>query len=322
MIKTKQNKEVSFWRTKRAIQLFCILIACVFWVLTKLSKEFEYSKSYQLTYKLPEKKAFASVPPDSAKVYFRGEGWDILYLNLQNDRNELVLALDERAEQTVNKDNVQNIIAEDFVRHNLSLSGIAIDNKVISLENELIKKVPVKLSKALKNIPSYYLQSLTINPDSIELKGPESIISQYEFVELEDFELAQNETRFETELKIKGNDNRLMSFSAETVNITGIFEQLTDKEFEIPIKIVETDKEIQLFPDKVKIQCRVGLSDFDQITASDFEVIADFSDLNFETQANEIIVKVNRISPAVKSFQHSPKLVNFIIVEKGLDLTQ
>ena len=59
--------------------MFCIGIALVFWLLVKLSGEYFLEKQVNISYQLPQDKAFSKKPPSDIVARVEGTGWDLLF---------------------------------------------------------------------------------------------------------------------------------------------------------------------------------------------------------------------------------------------------
>ena len=102
--------------------------------------------------------------------------------------------------------------------------------------------------------------------------------------------------------------------SKVSVQIT--VEQSTEAKFEIPIEILNQPKDILIksFPSKVKITCRVGVSQFNKLNKESFKAFINFSERN--AQLTKLPVILNNLPENILSMDYFPKEVDYIIEHK------
>ena len=93
-------------------------------------------------------------------------------------------------------------------------------------------------------------------------------------------------------------------------------EQYTEVKFEIPILIINQPDSllIKIFPAKVKVSCRVGLSQYNKLNNSSFMAVVDYS--HRSEVLSKLRVILDRIPETVLSVDHFPKEVEYIIERK------
>ena len=77
---------------ERAVLFTCFGIALTFWLLVKLSKNYQADLVVQVEYQIPDSLAFIETPPATMRVVASGEGWDLLGNYFGLNQRPLVLS--------------------------------------------------------------------------------------------------------------------------------------------------------------------------------------------------------------------------------------
>jgi hypothetical protein len=93
-------------------------------------------------------------------------------------------------------------------------------------------------------------------------------------------------------------------------------EQYTEVKFEVPIFIINQPDSllIKTFPSKVKVSCRVGLSQYNKLNNNSFRAVVDYSHRSGVLSKLKIIL--DRVPETVLSVDYFPKEVEYIIERK------
>ena len=151
-------------------------------------------------------------------------------------------------------------------------------------------------------------------PESILVRGPREILDTLKFIYTKPIELKNlsHTVKRDVDLVILPELKSELDEVMVQINV----EQYTEAKFEIPISIINQPDSllIKTFPAKVKVTCRVGLSQFSKLNNSSFNAVADF------TQRTGIIAKLrvilDKVPETVLSVDYFPKDVEYIIERK------
>jgi hypothetical protein len=81
----------------RKLFLSCLAIAFGFWVIVKLSQEYEISKPIQFYYEMPMDRVFTETPTPGAEVILEGSGWALLFEYLNGSTVDLRYELGQKS---------------------------------------------------------------------------------------------------------------------------------------------------------------------------------------------------------------------------------
>ncbi|MFW6310019.1 MAG: YbbR-like domain-containing protein [Prolixibacteraceae bacterium] len=300
------------------IFMICLTIATVLWFLNALSKNYTTTISYSVKYTNPPENLFLSNdPPGRLNLEVEAHGFTLLRHKMSFSVSPIVLNLsnitdadENQATVSVQTGNLIRRISEQ-VSNEIAVINVEPEILTFSFDSLHSKTVPVVADVNLQLKPQFFLSNnISIIPDRVELTGPASIIKSIDSLKTNalSFEGLDNPVDRMVELdhpkKTKVNPNK--------VNLKIPVERFTEKEIKIPLSVKNKpeDLNIKIFPSDVQVSFLVGLSDYDNISASDFEIyVAYDSEHNRETL--EVIVEEK--PDYIRQLMVSPQNVEFLV---------
>ena len=93
-------------------------------------------------------------------------------------------------------------------------------------------------------------------------------------------------------------------------------EQYTEAKFEIPVLIINQPENmlIKTFPSKVKVLCKVGISQYNKLNNSSFKAIIDYS--HHSGVLSKLPITLGKRPENILSLDYFPKEVDYIIERK------
>ena len=295
------------------------LVSVVFWFLTKLSKEYESTISYPVSYQnLPKDKLLQESPQSEIDIHVKTTGFKILSGRL--------------FPRTVKIDG-SNLIARSKTNYYLLLSqqrlgiqkqmntGVDIDHFIkdsvrLNLGVLSQKKVPVKLVSDISYEAGYNLDGeMNMSPDSVVISGPESVLDTVLFVETVSFIQRDLNASIESELSLKKfNAGQNINFDTEKVAINAKVEKFTEGTIKLPFTVVNLPEDLRIntFPKEIELTYKVALSKFGQVNASSFTVECDYQ-LSSDNNLSYLVPKLIRQSDLVKNVKIDPNKIDFVI---------
>lgn len=284
MIKKIKVPRKKFRRGNLNAFLFFILFSVVVWVFVQFSKEYIQLINVPVNYvNVPMDKFLTEDNPEKLQLRMENTGFKIAWFSLFPP----TLNIDLSEAQYGNGELVYEI--ED---HRIDIQeqlGINFDNTrflldVLTIEYEQLKE------KTLPVIPEVQIgfavgyaatDSLKIAPDSIRISGPEGVI-----------DTLQNLKTFPVDLKdVKGDIRGTVAIDTTGIPHVNLYqnkveyrldvEKFTEGKLKVPVDILNVPEGVNvvIFPKEVLLFYQVNLQDFKKITASDFRIAVDFSNL-------------------------------------------
>ncbi len=291
-------------------------MASLFWVLTKISKEFAAPITTGIQYiNVPETLSIKDANVDELSFNLFTNGYNFLGYKLKPP----VLSIDVSKYISDNKSTI-TITSEQLLKEiNLQFPSISsantlnIDVLTLTVDPIVRKKIPV----VIKNNASYKkgfrrIGPIVVKPDSIFVSGPQinvktidSIVTEVLVVDLLDSDISKKVKVIRP--KVKG-----VTLSNETVSVFWKVKEVAQKEFEIPIDLINkpTGEIIKMIPNKVKIRVDVTLDNFNEIKASDFKIICDYNERNLDE--NFMIAHLQKNTEKVEHIELTTQKIDFL----------
>jgi YbbR domain-containing protein len=295
------------------------LVSIVLWFLTKLSKDYDSTVTYPVTYQnLPDDKLMQKAPPSTVDIHIKATGFKILSgklfpktleVNAGNvfakSKNDYFLLLSQ-----------QRLGLQKQLNNGVSIDHFIQDSVTMSLGVLSRKKVPVKLVSELTYDAGYHNSgNLVITPDSVEVSGPESMLDTLRFVPTSTYvEDGINES-IHKDLPLKPfESSQNMGLSVQKVTIDLAVEKYTEGTLKVPFTVLNLPNNLTIntFPKEVELTFKVSLSQFNQIQTTSFLVECDYQ-LSVENQLSYLIPKVTKQSELVKNVKIAPNRIDFVI---------
>ena len=300
-------------RQERAVLLVCTLIALLFWFFVKLSKSYRSEYVFDVIYLLPDEEAFLDNPPAQLNATVEGEGWDLLHFSLFNPRSPLIFDLRDFDLPSLDRRYLIDRLQRKVVASNVRIADLREDLINLSYEKKVSKKVPVRASLDLQFAPEHHLRgAVGIEPDSVELTGPVSLIDPIEQWRTDSTQLEALQKDVQVELPLARPQQEVIQIEPALVTVTVPVETFVEKTFLfVPVLIKNAPDSISIFPSTVKIVCVVGMSHYNEVSATDFTVEADLQGISPRTENNTVPLQLTRQPAAARSVRFVPASVEF-----------
>lgn len=296
------------------------LMTFLFLGLTKLSKKYSDDISLEITYlNLPKHKIITldSLPKCNAVVSAYGFNLMLFHFKKQS------IQIDFKKEVFV-KDSTYIWLPNRFKHKILGLLGnsaevISFDQDTIRFPFETlsVKKVPVVLNSKVTFKSGYdILNHFNIQPDSVNVIGSKSDISEISKAETELLNLKNVSDTINKMLSLQKLDNKKVTYSVNKVKISAKVEKFTEGTLEIPVSIVNKplDVSINYFPKLITVSYDVSLTNFKNIKPMDFKLECDFSET--ENVDNAFFVpKLVKTPEFVKNVRLKQNKVEYILMQ-------
>lgn len=301
----------------RAILLVCIGIAFIFWLLVKLSQTYKTQKAVYFNIETSEDKALAKLPPDDLTAEIEGTGWDLLFDFFSNRELELTYDMSSSDRLSLSRGQLRTDITQNLYSDDIKIQEVNYDALNLIVENRGKRTVPVDLRMQLEFAPEHKLKPpIVLQPDSVTLMGPYSLVQQYDRWPTDSVRRSGLTKTEVIRLSLDSPPPEL-TLSAETVEAAVEVESMTEKSVYVPVVVKNAPDSLRIFPDKVTLTFKVGLSEYDTIGYQDFTAEIDLGEVPLDATNNTIPIVITKVPAAVRSMYYRPKSAKFFIVEEG-----
>ena len=257
--------------------------------------------------------------PDSLNVKMKGSGFTFFANQWTNSIGPLELDA-SRAKNLGGGDFsfATNVRSDSFalsLGQGLQILKIVPDTVIISFEGRAEKQVPVRPHVTVQCAPSFRLgDSITANPKTVEVSGPEALVKKITYVETE------NKTYFNLDKAVNEKIKLVLpaEFSQVTivppaVNINLPVGKYTEGRFKIPVEPINVPSDIVVkpFPDKVDVVFLVAVENYSAIRPDMFRVVLDYS--KAIPGNNSLRVEFARQPVNILNLHAEPQPVEFLI---------
>lgn len=322
------NKIRNFLLTEKfrefLVFLFFVVISFGFWTLQTLDGNFETEFTIPLKLKdVPKEVVITSDLQDEIKVRVEDRG--TVLLNYMLGRSFLPISID--FSDYANNASRVFLPSEDLkkkvssqLNSTTKLLSIYPDSVGFVYSRGMYKKIPVSISGNISPGIQYYISEIKLSPDSVIVYAPSEILKtvQTAYTIPLDYEDLTENTSFRTYLKrIDG-----VKYEPSYCDITISVDMYSEKTVEVPVVGIgfPENKTLRTFPSKVKVTFKVGLSDYSNVDASDFQIGVKYEDLLQSSKDNiELIVTTSNSN--VSNIRVNPSTVDYLIEETAFFLS-
>jgi|APTNR8051073442_1049403.scaffolds.fasta_scaffold03341_2 hypothetical protein len=300
----------------RAILMICIGIALFFWLLVKLSQNYRMTKEVYITVRTPVSKALSSPPPGNLAVQLQGTGWQLLGEHLAGKQIRITYDASNTDQINISSGQLRQDIQKKLSSATLRIIDVNFDHILIELEEEVHKKIPVALYAHLDFAPEYQLKEpIHLQPDSILISGPTTLIGSIYSWPTDSLILSglKHSTRLELTLQ---QPPKGILLEASKVKAFIEVEAYTAKALFIPLSIINAPDSVRVFPDKIKLECTVGLSFYEEVDAGDFVLEVDIGGVRLKEGKTTVPILLKRHPDFVRNIHFTPQAAEFFIFKE------
>lgn len=162
----------------------CIFAATIFWFFNALNKNYSATISFPLQFDYDQKR-YMSVKelPGEVQINVSGMGWDLFRRSFGLKVPSLVIPLERPADV---KKIVGSTLSPVFSSQleGVQINFVLTDTLFIAIDYIAQRHLAVHIDSVIKNLrPGYMITSpVTIDPDTIQLEGPQSRLNEFDKV--------------------------------------------------------------------------------------------------------------------------------------------
>lgn len=300
----------------RAILMICIGIALFFWLLVKLSQNYRMTKEVYIIVRTPVSKALSSPPPGNLAVQLQGTGWQLLGEHLAGKQLRITYDASNTDQINISSGQLRQDIQKKLSSATLRIIDVNFDHILIELEEEVHKKIPVALYAHLDFAPEYQLKEpIHLQPDSILISGPTTLIGSIYSWPTDSMILSDLKHSTRLELALQQPPKGIL-LEASKVKAFIEVEAYTAKALFIPLSIINAPDSVRVFPDKIKLECTVGLSFYEEVDAGDFVLEVDIGGVRLKEGKTTVPILLKRSPDFVRNIHFTPQAAEFFIFKE------
>ena len=296
------------------------------WGLTKLSHEYDVTYKYRIQpIGIAEDIVLVSQPDSILSVHIRGSGVE-LYRRLFSSRMRnlpvsvigmRVRSKDNRLTGTLRASVLRTPLIADLP-NGASITAIEPDTLRFVFEPSYARRVPVRARLKLQFTPQFQLyDSVQLVPDTLIISGLRDIVDTIGLVYTEQKSFRDLNADVTARLKlIQPETLPPVRLSADSITVRLKVEKFTEAQISLPVRMQADDHEIsyRLFPENVRVTCRVSMRDYSKLDPSQFAAVVYYSDIQ-NNQGNRIPVDIISKPEFVRIIRIEPEKVEYLIMK-------
>lgn len=318
MKKLKADIIASFKNKRINVFILFLLLSFVILLFTKLSKEYTSTIAFDIEkLNIPQENVILN---DSTKlnITLKTHGFKWLKYYVSKPKIKIDFSKDVYKKEDVfvwNKS--KSYLNNTQFSKDIELLSIAPDPITFRYGVNMVKKVPVVIDTEIGFSPGFDMASqLVIQPDSIDVVGPDVLVSEINQIEAEPLVLADVRADVLEIVKLKlPKNNSDLKFSSNQIHIKGKVEKFTEGMLKIPVSVINAPNNVKIkyFPKEVSVYYYVSLTDFNSIKPKGFKVVCNFN----KTNENQSFLTPELIShpKTVKNARIGEQRIEFIITK-------
>jgi hypothetical protein len=301
---------------------FFLLVSSVFWFFNALNQEYYTDLHVPVKYiNIPDNRLQTGKSTNYISVKISAYGYKVIDYKA-SIISPVLIDLKQRYVQAVPgskskifyiltssiRDEISNVLGPDF-----NLNNINPDTLFIELVKVVSKKVPVVRDFEIGFRKQFMLRdSVQFSPDSVTIKGLESIIDTINEIKTVDKILEDVHDSLRFGISLKKIDGAELSNNKVVCLIPA--EEYTELEFKSQVSVLNEPPgySVKLFPSEVKIVFNVGFSNYQEITSDQFHLVADYQELN-KSNNSRILIKIQKMPDKVSKVRIYPQSLDYII---------
>lgn len=260
----------------------------IFWILAKFSKETTTLIYANVNFEnLPEGTSVASKNSEKLSFEMQTNGFKALSYSFNDPSISIDLSKYYKEGDSVvviEKVDLVKLIASQL-DNGTGINNLSSSPFIISLDRLETRRVPVKLMAEIQYREGYRsLGNITVKPDSVTVIGPSNKIGPISYIETKLLSVKNASEQIDEKLTLVPPEDKEVSINLTEVTILVEVEEFTQKQFKIPIDLINVPQEVEvrLLPDEIAISFDIAMSHFNAVSKSDFKLVCDYKKRNEE----------------------------------------
>ncbi|NUO01823.1 MAG: YbbR-like domain-containing protein [Saprospiraceae bacterium] len=299
----------------RAILLSCMGIALFFWLLVKLSQTYRTTKEVYVSIRTPVNKTLSAPPPGNLAVQLQGTGWQLLGEHLAGKQIRVAYDAANSDQISISSGQLRQDIQKKLSSAALRIIDVNCDQILIQLEDEIYKKIPLEVNAHLDFASQYQLKEpIHLQPDSILISGPATQLDGIHSWPTDSLVLSDLKHSIRVDLALRQPPKGILLETSKVRAFIDV-EAYTAKALFVPLTIINAPDSVRVFPDKIKLECTVGLSFYNTLDAKAFRLEVDIGSVQLREGKTTVPIVLKRSPDFVRNIHFTPQAAEFFIFQ-------
>ncbi|MDR3338650.1 MAG: hypothetical protein LBT25_00900 [Candidatus Symbiothrix sp.] len=307
------------WKNVLGFSVFVVL-AFAFWTLQYFRQKFEFEVPVSVQY--TEVPAGISLPvgiPRQITLNVQDKGTVWLQYLLNKNKLSITIALktlqNKESSYLIDNATLSKLISDELPSSS-QLKSFSPDRIEIHYLPLIKKVLPVTIDGVLSPSPGYmFSDSITIEPSQITVYGSKETVDTLFTVRTEKLDKRHIEKKISISAQLIPPLG--VKLSTQQVKLTADIEEYTEKIFVLPVfcRNLPENRIVRFFPSSVEVYVQVGLSKYNQISESDFEISIDYNSLILNNATN-FPLSLSKKPVGIVNYRIVPEMIEFLVEQK------
>lgn len=300
-----------------------VLLASSYWVLQNFRQKFDFEVPLVVHYvNVPVGIALSSKLPQEITLYIQDSGTAFFNYSQKKKKKSFFINIDLEAASTssasylVNQTSLLNLINEKLLPTS-QLKSFYPDKIDINYSLLIQKELPVAVNGNISPASGFiFLDSILVEPSKVVAYGNKDDLDSIQVIHTlpVDSENIDKDWSVFADLQIPEG----IKVSDDKVKLSATIEEFTEKSFELSVvcKNLPPNLRVHFFPSVVELKVSVGLSEYSQLSKSDFEISVDYNELKDRNSANCSPI-LSRKPSSLKIYRILPNIIEFLFEQKN-----
>ncbi len=321
MIKRIKSQIVAGFRNKKINVFFLfLLMSIIILIFSKLSRVYTNTIVFSIDkINVPQEYVILNDTNNKLDITLKAHGFNLLKYYFSNPKISIDFKKDVEKSDTcfVWNSSKAFLNSEAEFGGQVALLDISPNKLYFKYDVNLVKKVPVILKADISFKPGYDIfNPYKLIPDSINVIGPDVLVSKIEQVETEKVTMDNVNSNVLNVVKLKlPQDNKDLIFSNDQIELKATVERFTEGTLKVPVNVINIPDgaSIKYFPKIINVIYYTSLKNYNDVTAKDFKVVCDYNKIT--NSQSFLLPELIKITDKVKTAKINQQHIEFIIEE-------
>ena len=296
---------------------FFLILATVFWVLTKFSKQDTTTFQSSLLYtNAPKGTVFSDSNPNTISYTVSANKFELLYLYFKRPviLVDLSLITDAETKKIFLSETDLSQLIQKQIKSGGKVNKTSPQQLEITFDIVNFKKIPILLSSNIKYKDGFQeVGKPKLVPDSLNVTGAKKYIDTLQTIKTQILTLNNIEDDINTTVTFQKIDTSKIKIEPNSVVVSIDVEEFSQKEISIPIEVINPPMEgtIKLLPKTMKLTFNIPVSLFNAISVKDFKIICDYNKRNKED--NFMIPELIKMPKEILNVEMETKKIDILL---------
>lgn len=325
----KRWKDNFFGKKSHELMVFCffLVVSFGFWLLQALNETLEREVQVRLKLEnVPSDVVIIDSLPSSIYVTLHDRGLTLARHSISTLFRPNRVKIDfarfetgqEDAEVYISNSDIQALLRRLFVA-SMKIQAIRPDTLRFAYNHGKSRTFPIKLAGTVKASRQNYIQSVRVEPETVQVFAPKAILDTMQAVYSEPFTLEELHETGSYSIALR--KQKFVKHNPEKVNIKVGVGYYTEKTIKVPVIGLNfpAEKKLRTFPAQVSVTFRVESGRYQKITSEDFVLSTTYEDLLQNTENSKLALRFKTLPEGVSNVRISPAEVDYLIEQVDVE---